>query len=500
MRRLLLALLPLFALPTAGLAAKRALIIGNDAYPTQPLRSCVNDAKAMRTWLLQVGYDVDEIDLVLDAGRAEMLAGLDRLASAAERSSLEQAVFYYSGHGTVIPDDDGDEGPDDASDEALVPVDFASSRGADYLVRDDEIYDRLRRVVAGTRQTVVIFDACHAGGGIRSVGDGPTRSLPTKQLATDDILRLRREAGLPTGPADASGIKAFSGSRPGEDQELPKAQDSQSFLFVSSSNRFQTSAAGYPPREPLSKFTEAFLQVVGPDWAQSANREGVVTIADLQSLLERRLRVYAQTPVLIRQGLDDGSAVLPGLFRPRRDSATSARLAAIARSLLTAPRNDRVASGLRARTTATPPLAVGTRFALEVSTERPGYLVVLTVGADGEATFLFPNQYRQKNAIRADARALVPYQDGLLIQPPVGTERYFVYLLQKNPFSGFPFGELAGPLAAGPIDPGLVSLIPDATERGMKVESLPEGVVAGSKRVEVGDWDAVELSVRTVLQ
>ena len=43
----------------------------------------------------------------LNANKAQMLSGLEGLVRAVERQRHEQIVFYYSGHGTAITDDNG---------------------------------------------------------------------------------------------------------------------------------------------------------------------------------------------------------------------------------------------------------------------------------------------------------------------------------------------------------------------------------------------------------
>ncbi len=75
-------------------------------------------------------------------------------------------VFQFSGHGTRVPDIDGDEGPDgDGNDQAFVPVDFED--GA-FLIDDDvrAIFDLLPAGV----NLAVFADCCHSGTITRILG------------------------------------------------------------------------------------------------------------------------------------------------------------------------------------------------------------------------------------------------------------------------------------------------------------------------------------------
>lgn len=72
-------------------------------------------------------------------------------------------LFYYSGHGTHIPDDNGDEA--DGRDEAIVPYDLADEdnwNDADKYIRDDQLKAWIDDIPAGA--VVTFFDSCFSGG------------------------------------------------------------------------------------------------------------------------------------------------------------------------------------------------------------------------------------------------------------------------------------------------------------------------------------------------
>ena len=82
-------------------------------------------------------------------------------------------ALQYAGHGTTVPDLDGDEAVEDSRtgslvDEAICPVDFAAGN---LIVDDDlgEIWDLLPSGVSLT----MFFDSCHSGGSQRELRPVP---------------------------------------------------------------------------------------------------------------------------------------------------------------------------------------------------------------------------------------------------------------------------------------------------------------------------------------
>ena len=111
---------------------RRALCIGINDYPGtgSDLSGCVNDARDWASELYTRGFEVESLTDA-QATRAAMTSAILTLISNAQRG--DTVVFTYSGHGTWVVDQDGDEV--DGRDEALCPHDI-STRGA---LLDDEI-------------------------------------------------------------------------------------------------------------------------------------------------------------------------------------------------------------------------------------------------------------------------------------------------------------------------------------------------------------------------
>jgi hypothetical protein len=118
-------------------------------------------------------------------------------------------VFQFAGHGTLLPDVDGDEtiGPAAGFDQALCPADFAS--GA-FLI-DDDVAAVFRTIPDGVNLTCFI-DCCHSGTVTRfAVGRSGTPGAGDRRaryLKADDAMKAahrRFRAALGTRGAVTSG-------------------------------------------------------------------------------------------------------------------------------------------------------------------------------------------------------------------------------------------------------------------------------------------------------
>lgn len=183
----------------ATLPAKRALCIGINAYEQSGdmLQGCVPDATAWSEALASAGFSTE---LVLDgeATRTGILSAMLDIVSEAKAGDV--VVIQYAGHGTYVPDLDGDE-DDDAgpTDEALCPVDF---RAGSVIIDDDlaQIWDLIPEGVAVT----LLFDSCHSGTanrGGRPETAPPARNARARLVRPDAELErdYARSRGVPLG-------------------------------------------------------------------------------------------------------------------------------------------------------------------------------------------------------------------------------------------------------------------------------------------------------------
>lgn len=143
----------------SGGVAKRALLVGINAYPRHPLRGCLNDVTAVRAFLEEErGFAAADITTLCDeqATRAAIVGELR--AAAAATTSGDCFVFYFCGHGAQLASEDPREA--DLLDEVLCPIDFAWTPATSIV--DDELQQIFDSIPVGASLTWV-FDACHTG-------------------------------------------------------------------------------------------------------------------------------------------------------------------------------------------------------------------------------------------------------------------------------------------------------------------------------------------------
>jgi metacaspase-1 len=134
---------------------KYALCIGINDYPGtgSDLSGCVNDANDWKSILTARGFSTKTM-LNSQATRANMLVGMKSVIQKAVNG--DSIVFTFSGHGTFIPDANGDE--PDGTDECLCPYDL-NSKGP---ITDDQLFELFNSKAKGVK-LVFLSDSCHSG-------------------------------------------------------------------------------------------------------------------------------------------------------------------------------------------------------------------------------------------------------------------------------------------------------------------------------------------------
>ena len=145
--------------------AKRAVLIGVNRYriPGADLRGCVNDVINMQKVLTQhYGFSKSDITTLTDlkATQKAMQSAIAQLIRGGRKGDV--LLVHFSGHGSNVPDNDGDEA--DSRDEILCPTDLDWKNP----FRDDWLRKTFDGMRAGVSLTV-ITDCCHSGTITRAV-------------------------------------------------------------------------------------------------------------------------------------------------------------------------------------------------------------------------------------------------------------------------------------------------------------------------------------------
>jgi len=173
--------------------AKRAVLIGINKYqvPGADLQGCVNDVKnLMGALTTYYGFDDKDITTLTDAQATKkaMERAIKKLITKGTKGDV--LLLHYSGHGSNVPDDNGDEA--DKRDEILCPTDLDWKDP----FRDDWLRKTLGKLRSGVNLTV-IMDCCHSGTITRVMNpsDVPRRQrylpCPLDLMATESGRKLR---------------------------------------------------------------------------------------------------------------------------------------------------------------------------------------------------------------------------------------------------------------------------------------------------------------------
>ncbi|MCX5814313.1 MAG: caspase family protein [Proteobacteria bacterium] len=182
-RRRLFLLLPaimlctfIFGAPTSSMAAKRALLVGINNYKNLPfyskehkreiqnLKGAVREVSMMREKLIELyGFSDEDIKVLTDS-RATRKAILEAFEDWLIKGTKpgDMVFFHFSGHGTQVPDEDGDE--INGFYEAICAYDVTTKRVEPWseagIITDAEI-DLLLKKLEG-RNAITFVDSCHA--------------------------------------------------------------------------------------------------------------------------------------------------------------------------------------------------------------------------------------------------------------------------------------------------------------------------------------------------
>ena len=202
--------------------AKRALLVGINAYPGCPLSGCVNDVQDLADLLVsKYGFRSSEIRMVTDA-RATTAAVRERLKWLVTGSTPQDTlVFHNSTHGAQLPTRTPGGEPD-GLDEAVCCVDWDWTEA--HALRDKEFRQIFSAVPAGA-EFIWIADSCHSGDLTRGMHGASNPMARTYPMPADIQWRLRA--------CKDSGIKALT---------MEKAVSALNVALISGCRSDQTSA------------------------------------------------------------------------------------------------------------------------------------------------------------------------------------------------------------------------------------------------------------------
>jgi len=363
------------------------------------LPGITHDIELMKGFVNEMGIADTGIKVLKDraANQAGVMEAIQSwLVDGVKRG--DRAVFYFSGHGTRVPDKNGDE--PDGSDEVLVPWDFVPASmnpvtkeriEIQNVILDDDLSRLLSKIPS--RQTFVFIDACNSGtiskggigfetkGAIAGVGPGfpKTWVYPGMPSGSGGFADAVVEQARAKGAGGGGGALPFVCLSAAQDDEFAQASQNGSFFTLA----LRDTIRSY--RESGEALTPRIL-----------NKEAQERIA--RFCTENHRRVH--TPSLT------GNENLKGIsIFSRCDGGNE--LWTTLEGLLTFTEAPLEVEGLRSEYT------TGELLEMTISVPDNGYLYVFNIGeCDDEVTVLFPNRMQDTNDVRRGERIEFPPRGG----------------------------------------------------------------------------------------
>jgi len=395
MKSAVVAFLIILALSSTSYAIDRALIVGVEKYrdplvPKTP--GCEADARAMAQVIKSI-YKFPEVKILInEEATASNIEYWFRSWLIAGTRPGDRAFFFYAGHGSQLPDDNGDERKEDGKDETLAPYDVNPRNGAN-MMRDD-LFDEMIGQLNG-RRAVLVFDSCHSGTISRGIPKlkefsrgGGVRYLPTpEQFAELEGVRSRnagegyvvnartgsqRDLVVEDEFIEPTRFSAISGAviiSAAGDRQLAYPilvngmyRGALSYLLVESLQR------GQPKVTDLADRIKRRFQQLQTMGELSGNQQPVFTISNNSLLADKPLfATWEETPII---ALINRLSPINIQLRARENKSA---------------------------------FRIGERISYELTTNTSGYLYLIVFSRQNVATCIFPNSVDQNNQVSSGA-------------------------------------------------------------------------------------------------
>ena len=416
---LLWLLLMSIAWVTAARGADRALFIGVGRYAHFDDRlSGVSLDLDMMTEIAQLlGFQPHTIK-ILDHERATAA----KVYHAMENWLVEQVgpqdrvLFYFSGHGSQVPDENNDEG--DRFDEVLLLYDTSLTvkngrQSLDGVLHDDRFHRILSKMKS--RNILIILDACHSGSATRNLRIAP-RTIPVKdaQVKYFYYSPLLEAAGK-SGRFDVM-EPALSDISQGHYVAISACRDDEKTVAT---------AQG-------SIFTLGLRQAV----RQAAMAGEKITPEGLQQQTTKFIKEQLGSEVMAFHPQINGHRQLRK--KPLELAQLSGGNGLIRQKLASMAEKSFEPLQLRLNKMCFEP---GDALELSVRISAPGYLNIVSVTADDRSTVLFPNRYHPSNTVSPGIFTIPSAQMEfeLISDGPPGPQLITAFLT-RSPENGYQHG------------------------------------------------------------
>jgi hypothetical protein len=455
---LLWLLLMLLAMATGARGEDRALLIGVGRYAQfdEKLNGVSLDIDMMRELAQLLGFKSQAIKVL-----EHEYASTDKVYSAVENWLIkgvepeDRVLFYFSGHGSQIPDENNDE--NDQFDEVLLLYDVAikaQSRPQTLtgVLVDDDLKTMLARIQS--RNILVILDACHSGSATRSLRLNP------RSISVNDA-QVKFFSYSPYVQA-AGGQGSFDVLDPETSGEI--------------SGRYVAIAACRDDEKTISTsqgsiFTLGLRQVI-----RSAAMAGInITPEELQRRTTKFIREEIQSDAIAFHPQIAGSKNLQK--RPLKLVSLANGSGFVSTEMKNLVYKSNATVWIKLNKTC---FEIGDVLKISVWIPEPGYLNIISVDTKDRATVLFPNQFHISSAV-SRGKLTIPEGDmnfEMITDGASGSNQITAFLT-KSPVNAYEHGFKTSQNV-------LATLSPNST-RSLALRQKQEWLAAGNITAGIRD-------------
>jgi hypothetical protein len=404
---------------SAARGEDRALLIGVGRYAQfeEKLNGVSLDIAMMREFVHLMGFKTHEIK-VLEHEQASTAKVYDAVENwlIDGAGPDDRVLFYFSGHGSQIPDENKDE--DDQFDEVLLLYDtvLTEKHGRQALsgvLLDDHLNHMLARMKS--RNILVILDACHSGSATKRM-QLSSRSFQTGQAK---VKYFYYSPSLEA--ADGSG--SFDLMKP---RAIPGAESHYVAITACRDDEKTVATA------QGSIFTLGLRQTVRSAAAAGAN----ITPEELQLGTTKFIREQIRSDVAVFHPQIAGNSHLRK--RPLKLISAAPGNGFVRQKLETLVHKSNETVWIKLNKACFEP---GEALEISVWIPEPGFLNIMHIAVDDRATVLFPNQYHPQNAVGRGKITLPTRRMDfeMVAQGPSGPNLITAFLT-RSPINGYQNG------------------------------------------------------------
>lgn len=393
-------------LATPGHAEDRALLIGVGKYQSPEITTLPGidlDIGKMEKAAKLMRFD--SVKTVLDSN-----ATLDNVTNIMEKflingvNSTDRVLIYFSGHGTQIPDQNGDE-TGDKVDEVLTMYDTQKAKigGQDSLTGvlvDDKFNEILNKIPS--QNILVLLDACNSGTATKNISFGS--GVLGEEIKS--VSKYYQYSGMPT-------------VSKGNFMAKQNIQDNANYVALSAAGDTESAQA----TTKGSLFTLGILSAI----EKAKHEKSALTAVFLKSHATRFIKVNNNqnpfTPNL------SGNQKLANKVIKIRESSSSNNYGNKWKRLVQLTEK---AQPLDIKINQTD-YAIGEHLIITINNIQSGYLNVINIDSDDQPTILFPNKFNPDAKVQGSL--VIPTAQmkfNLPAQAPIGPSLIVAFFSDKK--------------------------------------------------------------------